>query len=618
MELFAGSARRRRIINDKEKDNFNTKSQSNQRRDSIINNKPTRVPTFPPGEPTPSPQYDREREKADRAHQNITNAFLDHYPQEGILKVEEVVEAVEEVNKVLAKYVPPDQLQLVTVEGDDGPFLFHVVKVEYRFRVRLPLIHWAMTKYKEANLYLQKKEGKVFFEWAAIRFQEKSNLDALVRLYRPQIAHTLREIKDPGQFLYHIIPFIQTSADDTLLAFCGELRVERDLEEVDPSANNYWLSFVLYTNEYLQCNCRLCRAEPAEIDSVPVRNGGIVTLAPRNMEASIAPSQNSTHGSTRGRGRVSPLPWMDDKGKTPLHLAAGYCDRNLSQREYQNQFDLVKRLVAWCPASLEVLDSEKCSPYVHRINGLRNNGRSGDNDEIALFLKNQIEQITGSSGREVDQLGIRDKIQQLLRGPQVEGQVPRVPSSQVATAQYSRPTQSEPENYLDLREVQISSASTSKQNVINFINNLQLDDFLQYVHLPKHTFHSSVTIGSGQVGDNLRVALDSKNGSGRRDFESIFKILKNKKVQKIRKLFVDDDNISYHQDDVIEMLGAFEIDEFQWRKMDISSAVLRHAVPRVRTLHLHSSGSHGVLRDWSGSDGLNKLPRVCSHFILLL
>jgi hypothetical protein len=135
------------------------------------------------------------------------------------------------------------------------------------------------------------------------------------------------------------------------------------------------------------------------------------------------------------------------------------------------------------------------------------------------------------------------------------------------------------------------------------VTSLKFENILQYVQIPRYPFRGTATTPSDDARTN-------RDGVGRRDFELIFDLLYNKKVKKIIKLIVDDDEDIPHSDEIIEKLSRFEIEEWDWRKMDICSEVIRTAAPDVQQVFLYSSGNNSVLRGWSCSDGLNQLKKV--------
>jgi hypothetical protein len=217
-------------------------------------------------------------------------------------------------------------------------------------------------------------------------------------------------------------------------------------------------------------------------------------------------------------------------------------------------------------------------------------------DDTTFFLKDQIMHLED-----------RDLVLELLYGRPMSSPPRLNPRESKRSTSEPQPRQQEREIHLDLREVQISAPSSADDDLVNFIRKLEFEDILQYVQIPRHPFHRR---GASRSPADANETKPGEDGVGRRDFRRIFEVLKKKGVRKIIRLIVDDDDACLHQDDVIEELGMFEIEEFQWTKMDMSSVVLRHAVSRVRKLRLFSSGNHSVLRDWSGLDGLNQLCRV--------
>lgn len=159
--------------------------------------------------------------------------------------------------------------------------------------------------------------------------------------------------------------------------------------------------------------------------------------------------------------------------------------------------------------------------------------------------------------------------------------------------------------------MQNASYPVSKDSLENFLKSLEFEDILQYVHIPRHPFSSKP---NGAILDDKTTA-DAEMatlGVGRQDFKFIFDLLQKKGIQKIVKVIVEDDEIYPHRDDIIEELQHFQVEYLDWDKVDISSVVLRKAIPLARKVHLWSSGNHSVLRDWSSFDGLNRLPLVCA------
>lgn len=97
---------------------------------------------------------------------------------------------------------------------------------------------------------------------------------------------------------------------------------------------------------------------------------------------------------------------------------------------------------------------------------------------------------------------------------------------------------------------------------------------------------------------SLRYVLIPRRDSRTDDIPKLFDCLKRRGVRRIIRLEVDEDILFPHSDEVIaEAIAGLEIVEFNWRKTDMSLALLREH-SRTRKVHLHSSGNHAVLLDW--------------------
>lgn len=103
----------------------------------------------------------------------------------------------------------------------------------------------------------------------------------------------------------------------------------------------------------------------------------------------------------------------------------------------------------------------------------------------------------------------------------------------------------------------------------------------------------------------------------------IFEWLRMNGVQRILSIIVIDQIEPSHSDGAIEAaLGtydkSFDIETWNWKKLDINCDVIARCAPRVREIFLYFSGNNAVLMGWSSTRGLldkKKFPMVC---ILLL
>ncbi|QYT02970.1 hypothetical protein H0G86_009949 [Trichoderma simmonsii] len=469
--------------------------------------------------------------------------------------------------------VKPQLRNLDKSGGEDISFMHFLIKAPARLQERMPLIQWAMKTYPDQ--YLRGIDGDKTSILQILHTKSKTSNDALLKFvsaYPLEVANILRKTKDGGKLLSVIIPMVRTLNAPEFLTF------------FDPSPEN------LKPNP----NTRN-KNSPPEVDNmefvpvandVSVRDGRDVSYEEMGEVILLHwPKKTTTasgQASTRNRKQIHPerARYKDEKGQTPLHLASTYCDCDESQRKAQ--FNLVQKFLAWCPTAIENMDNDGRSAYLHRVASsgkpsLINQGDEGD--EIAFLLKDNIMHLDD-----------RDLVLTLLYGWPINAQPP---SQRPDSAMRER------EIHLDLRELQNSE---SQRNLIRFIKNLNFEDILQYVRIPQHPF-SSPDLTNDQI-------KPEKKTSGRRDFEEIFKVLHDKKVRKILKLVVDDDEDCLHEDEVIESLSRFKIEDFQWMKMDLSVMVLRHAVPDAQNVHLFSSGNHSVLRDWSSSEGLCQMTKL--------
>lgn len=102
---------------------------------------------------------------------------------------------------------------------------------------------------------------------------------------------------------------------------------------------------------------------------------------------------------------------------------------------------------------------------------------------------------------------------------------------------------------------------------------------------------------------------------GRTDFTNIFNWLRKQQVRKIFKVTVHDDTPPHHTDRaIVEYLKDFGVEIWDWKRVDLSSEVIRKASPEVREISLYCSGNQAVLNGWSSTGGFTdrtKFPKVC-------
>lgn len=105
----------------------------------------------------------------------------------------------------------------------------------------------------------------------------------------------------------------------------------------------------------------------------------------------------------------------------------------------------------------------------------------------------------------------------------------------------------------------------------------------------------------------------TRNSSSTFSYAGIFNWLHSKGVRKIIKVVVTDGSQSPHcDDDIIRSLCRFDVEELDWKKIDLCSETVKEAAKNVRELVLHTSGNRAVLWGWSALDGLLGLQKVGS------
>lgn len=85
-------------------------------------------------------------------------------------------------------------------------------------------------------------------------------------------------------------------------------------------------------------------------------------------------------------------------------------------------------------------------------------------------------------------------------------------------------------------------------------------------------------------------------------------------MRKIEKVTVIEDAENPHPDSTIaRCLKRFEVEIWDWEKMDISSKVISRSSKSIREIRLHSSGNEAVWREWCAPGGFRnrvKFPKV--------
>lgn len=81
------------------------------------------------------------------------------------------------------------------------------------------------------------------------------------------------------------------------------------------------------------------------------------------------------------------------------------------------------------------------------------------------------------------------------------------------------------------------------------------------------------------------------------DLAHVFTWLYKRHVRKIERVTVIEDRETPQQDStIVKCLEKFNVEIWDWEKMDISSEVISKSSKVIREIRLHSSGNEAVLR----------------------
>jgi hypothetical protein len=147
--------------------------------------------------------------------------------------------------------------------------------------------------------------------------------------------------------------------------------------------------------------------------------------------------------------------------------------------------------------------------------------------------------------------------------------------------------------------------AVSESALKDLIKNLRFESILKYVQIPSYKLS---IVPKGTNWSNHKRKEQQLVGKG--DFPLIFNLLSGRGVKKIINVSVDDDGNSPHSDEAIESLHPFDVEEWDWRRVDLCSSVIYTAAKNARKIFLYSSGNKAVLRSWSAADGLSRFDKV--------
>ncbi|KAL4960196.1 uncharacterized protein BDV14DRAFT_183134 [Aspergillus stella-maris] len=269
-----------------------------------------------------------------------------------------------------------------------------------------------------------------------------------------------------------------------------------------------------------------------------------------------------------------------------LHLAVSKFDKPKEQdREALGDFEhIIKEIVNVCPKALYGRDREQRTAYQELL-------RYFEEQKASTYHAGaQLRQTIIESLREAcigDSIGTHNtKLQFLypsgLNGSSIERKI----------------------------NLDLGQQRSIGKNYVNAITEERFDKFpfetcLSYVCLPPRK-HQTPDAGSRGETDSLA------------SYQPIFNFLKKKGVKKIFRITVNDLLGQPHSDkSLVELTRTYNIQHWDWRKLDISSDTILAAAPDVKTVVMHSSGNLSTLQGWACKHGLARLQKLESVQVVI-
>jgi hypothetical protein len=469
-----------------------------------------------------------------------------------------------------------EDCQILSKTGSQGATFLHVALNPQGFEPKLfEAIKYVMDQFPDLYTKTHKEANKrTMVHVALLKSRAKSKPDPsrtywLMENYPEKVAHILKGPSSSPSLLEDFMPVFLARPQQTLFSHLfgtpgsPENRPEPDWQPPNDGKNGKTL--LQLAAEYTS-------------DKPPVESGQ------NRAVTATEPSEGEVQTATRSASQPA-IVTEDPKLGTELDW----------------QLQVVRRVYDLWPKDLtadignENIRAVYPSPYRCRRLTLGKNktGATVQDDKICMFLKDHIMHLPDSE----------NIISQL--GPDADGTY-MTPLALIQNLYLMHTYPADLEIQLDLSEVPKMQTTTEIQALLE---RLKLQNILQYVVIPGTLFLSEDEVARASSADNDD---DQGKGIARQGFKKIFEALQKKAVKKIIKLVVEDDEGVPHSDEVLEALRAFdiEIEDWDWRRVDISTEVLLQAAPKVKKLNLYSNGNPAVLHSWSGTDGLVLLPEV--------
>ncbi|KAG5783745.1 hypothetical protein H9Q73_002635 [Fusarium xylarioides] len=160
---------------------------------------------------------------------------------------------------------------------------------------------------------------------------------------------------------------------------------------------------------------------------------------------------------------------------------------------------------------------------------------------------------------------------------------------------------------IDFNLAGISQRNISEEYLRSFENHLHFEATLSHVVLPNLPFDQKETKSTSTSRQYSEI-------KGRSDLTHVFKWLRKQNVKKIVKVTVFDEAFPCHTDAaIINCLKGFDVEVWNWKRIDLSSEVICESSSEVREISLYCSGNQTVLKGWSSRGGIGdvtKFPKL--------
>ncbi|KAI0005738.1 hypothetical protein F4779DRAFT_34502 [Xylariaceae sp. FL0662B] len=484
-------------------------------------------------------------------------------------------------------------------------------------------IQWFEAKHKEHSLYPSSKSGSNFLHLLADPVQipegytaEQVNafLGWLLKKY-----HTLLDARDGNKYTpIHVALLHQNSEFICAILSHPELATpEKILSETCQYGNCLHMAVwkEIRVIELMVEKCQ--RHEAIFLDKHP-DNGNTplhacMIIGFRNADDEILDEYNYMYeqlerllnedgftfdddAERRGEGRISRRTTLNSYGDTSRRLSSvheGSIDGNIESAyaiSYAEDpaMQIAKLLVESCPVSLMRRNKHGRTPYQERIYRL----------QTSEVVRNLLDLVEGSESSEERSIAREHALRAIIVNDPVASFIRafcirHFNRDDIMTSLY----QPGEERQIEFDLAGMPKPVISRAYLERLEGHVQFESILKYVALPKLTIRTPVR-GKKKISEQATITELNNLGL-------IFEWLRERGVKKIVKVLVIDDGDASHTDERIEeALRGFDVEEWDWKKLDLCSDVIKNCTTVVREISLYSSGNNAVLMGWASEHGL--------------